>query len=152
VDFLESFYDEDGDKRLPVLPLHLSLKRVPYLNGAGHLVRPTEANAIKLERFIFDLLPFAEQALLLEGRREEIFSPVKNQVGLDSPDTSRRDQMRQFANWLAMGKVDMLRDADGTPPFAIEIAPSFADSAREFLSKWIRLEKKPAVVENFYLV
>ncbi|MDR2667472.1 MAG: UTP--glucose-1-phosphate uridylyltransferase [Puniceicoccales bacterium] len=151
VNFLEQFHAKAQENKLLDLPLHPSLKRVPYLNAAGHLVRPTEANAVKLERFIFDLLPHAERTLLLEGRREEIFSPIKNQAGLDSPETSRRDQVRQFANWLARGKVDIIRDADGTPPFPIEIAPSFANSAREFVEKWSKLDRKPAVVENFYL-
>ncbi|MDR2664246.1 MAG: UTP--glucose-1-phosphate uridylyltransferase [Puniceicoccales bacterium] len=149
--FLEQFSRPDSDGRRRDLPLHISMRKVPFLNDAGHLVLPTEPNALKMERSISDLLSFADRALLLEGRREEIFSPVKNQLGLDSPETSRRDQVRLFANWLALGKVDMLRDEGGTPPFAIEIAPSFADSAREFLAKWSRLEWRPAVVENFYL-
>jgi UDP-N-acetylglucosamine/UDP-N-acetylgalactosamine diphosphorylase len=151
VDFLEQFHDKSQENKFLDLQLHPSLKRVPYLNPAGHLVRPMEPNAVKLERFIFDLLQHAERTVLLEGRREEIFSPVKNQAGLDSPETSKRDQVRQFANWLAHGKVDIIRDADGTPPFSIEIAPSFANSSREFVEKWSRLEKKPAVIENFYL-
>ena len=151
VAFLEQFHRRTQENKFLDLPLHPSLKRVPYMNPSGHLVRPTEPNAVKLERFIFDLLPHAERTLLLEGRRDEIFSPVKNQAGLDSPETSKRDQVRQFANWLACGKVDIIRDADGTPPFSIEIAPSFASSSREFVEKWSRLEEKPAVVENFYL-
>ncbi|MDR3316491.1 MAG: UTP--glucose-1-phosphate uridylyltransferase [Puniceicoccales bacterium] len=146
--FLEHFCQAG---RSNSLPLHISLRKVPYINAAAHLVRPVEINAIKLERFIFDLLPQAECAVLLEGRREEIFSPVKNSAGLDSVETSKRDQTRQFADWLARGKVDLIRDAGGTPPFFLEIAPSFAVSCEEFLEKWMQLEKKPAVGANFYL-
>jgi UDP-N-acetylglucosamine/UDP-N-acetylgalactosamine diphosphorylase len=149
--FLEQFFRQEPESYYRDLPLHTVMRKVPFLNAAGHLVLPTEPNALKMERYLSDLLPFAERTLLLEGRRDEIFSPIKNQLGLDSPETSRRDQVRLFANWLAMGKVDMLRDEAGTPPFAIEIAPSFANSAREFLAKWARLERRPAVVENFYL-
>jgi UDP-N-acetylglucosamine/UDP-N-acetylgalactosamine diphosphorylase len=133
------------------LPLHLSTKKTPFLNASGHLVRPTEANGIKLERFIFDLLPHAERTLLLEGKREEVFSPAKNLIGLDSVETCRRDQMRQFADWLSKGKADILRDAEGIPPFPLEISPLFADSCREFLRKWGSLDPKPATCANFYL-
>jgi UDP-N-acetylglucosamine/UDP-N-acetylgalactosamine diphosphorylase len=149
--FLEQFYSKAPAGKIVDLPLHPSMKRVPYLNGACHLVRPTEPNAVKLERFIFDLLPHADRTVLLEGKREEIFSPIKNQAGLDSPETSKRDQVRQFANWLASGKVDIIRDADGTPPFPIEIAPSFANTSREFVDRWSTLQERPAVIENFYL-
>jgi UDP-N-acetylglucosamine/UDP-N-acetylgalactosamine diphosphorylase len=149
--FLKHFFRQAPENRHRNLPLHAVMRKVPFLNAAGHLVLPTEPNAFKMEHFLSDLLPFAERTLLLEGRRDEIFSPVKNQMGLDSPETSRRDQVRLFANWLAMGRVDMLRDESGAPPFSIEIAPSFANSVREFLAKWARLERRPAVVENFYL-
>ncbi|MDR3117262.1 MAG: UDPGP type 1 family protein [Puniceicoccales bacterium] len=148
LDFLEPFCRDGGWQ---LLPLHLSQKKVPYLNGAGHLVRPAEANGIKLERFIFDLLPRAERSLLLEGRREEIFSPVKNAAGLDSVETSRRDQVRRFAEWLSKGKVDIIRDGEGLPPFALEISPLFADTAEEFLQKWAQLPQKPPVAADFYL-
>jgi UDP-N-acetylglucosamine/UDP-N-acetylgalactosamine diphosphorylase len=106
---------------------------------------------VYLERFIFDLLSLASRTLLLEGRREEIFSPVKNLNGLDSVETSKKDQVRQFADWLAKGNVDIIRVASGNSPFPIEIAPSFACSCYEFLEKWRDLGKKPAVCENFYL-
>ncbi|MDR2030659.1 MAG: UDPGP type 1 family protein [Puniceicoccales bacterium] len=148
LDFLEPFCHDCGWQ---VLPFHLSQKKIPYLNGAGHLVRPVEANGFKLERFIFDLLPRAERALLLEGRREEMFSPVKNAAGLDSVETSQRDQVRQFAEWLSKGRVDLSRDDSGLPPFFLEISPLFADTMEEFLQKWAEMPIKPAVGANFYL-
>ncbi len=43
------------------LPFHIARKKVPYLDGDGNLVEPTEPNALKFERFIFDLLPQAER-------------------------------------------------------------------------------------------
>lgn len=46
---------------------------------------------IKLELFIFDTFPLAENVALLEVRRDEEFAPVKNAPGsaADSPDTAR---------------------------------------------------------------
>src|SRR5262249_43415693 len=43
------------------LPFHLARKKVPYLDEAGHLVQTTQENALKFERFIFDVLPLAER-------------------------------------------------------------------------------------------
>ena len=47
---------------------------------------------IKLELFIFDTFPMAENVALLEVARSEEFAPVKNAPGsaADSPDTARR--------------------------------------------------------------
>lgn len=72
-----------------VLPLHRAKKRVPYLGASGQRVEPTEPNAIKLERFLFDVLPHARRAEVHEVVREEEFAPVKNREGPDSPDTAR---------------------------------------------------------------
>ncbi|MDR2576943.1 MAG: UTP--glucose-1-phosphate uridylyltransferase [Puniceicoccales bacterium] len=148
IDFLLPFC-QPGSRSM--LPLHAVPKKIPYLNSAGHLVRPVEVNAYKLEYFIFDLLLHAKRTLLLEGRREKLFSPIRNPRGLDSPETSYRDQMRLFADWLAHAKVDLIRDSNGTPPFPIEIAPSFAVSCEEFQEKWRKLDPKPAIGPNFYL-
>ncbi len=40
-----------------VLPFHRASKKVPYVDPSGQLVEPSEPNATKFERFIFDLLP-----------------------------------------------------------------------------------------------
>jgi UDP-N-acetylglucosamine pyrophosphorylase len=62
---------------------------VPFLDEAGQLVEPTEPNAYKFERFIFDLFPLAERVEVHEVLREREFAPVKNAQGADSPDTAR---------------------------------------------------------------
>lgn len=148
MDFLKDLAEKEIWNQMP---FHRAKKRVPFVNERGKLTRPAEINAIKLERFVFDMLPFAERSLLLEGRREEIFSPIKNAAGLDSLETSKRDQIKLFAKWLSEGKAEIPMDSDGLPPFAIEISPLFAERRRTFLSAWAGLEKKPTVCENFYL-
>ncbi len=45
------------------LPFHRALKKVPYVNEQGQRVEPDAPNAIKFERFIFDLLPAAKTHL-----------------------------------------------------------------------------------------
>lgn len=148
IDFIRPFTVEE---QWNSLPLHRALKRVSYINELGNLVIPAEPNAIKLERFIFDILPLAEKTLLLEGKRDEIFSPVKNLAGIDSIETSKRDQNKLFSSWLSAAKADIPMDLSGVPPFSVEISPLFADSKDEFLAKWQLLPIKPVVSENFYM-
>ena len=45
-----------------MMPFHIARKKVPFVNERGELVNPSEPNALKFERFIFDLLPQAETA------------------------------------------------------------------------------------------
>ena len=64
-----------------VLPFHASAKKIPCLGEEGGGVEPSEPNGYKLERFVFDALPAAERAVIVEARREEEYSPVKNAEG-----------------------------------------------------------------------
>ena len=48
-------------------------KAVPHINEAGELVEPDRPNAGKFERFIFDALPLASNALIVEGNRDREF-------------------------------------------------------------------------------
>jgi UDP-N-acetylglucosamine/UDP-N-acetylgalactosamine diphosphorylase len=70
------------------LPFHLALKKVPYVDPSGQLVTSQEPNAVKFERFIFDLLPAARGAIVVEVDPSEGFAAVKN--GLDSPTENVR--------------------------------------------------------------
>ena len=47
----------------------------------GGLVEPKEPNALKFERFIFDLLPHAKNALVVEFAEADVFAPLKNAPG-----------------------------------------------------------------------
>lgn len=111
------------------LPWHRAEKKVPYLGDDGRLVTPVEPNAVKLEQFVFDAIPLAENAIIYETDRAEEFSPVKNAEGGDSPATSRRDQVRRAARWLSGAGVEVPFGEDGEPDALIEISPMFADSA-----------------------
>ena len=71
------------------LPFHIAHKKVPYIGEAGQLVEPQQPNALKFEKFIFDLLPAAKKTLVVEVTPAEAFAPVKNAAGskTDSPET-----------------------------------------------------------------
>ncbi|MDR1591055.1 MAG: UTP--glucose-1-phosphate uridylyltransferase [Puniceicoccales bacterium] len=134
-----------------LLPLHAARKKIPTIDGNGNPVDPETPNGIKFEIFIFDASQFAERSIIVEGNRREIFSPIKNSFGLDSPETCRQDQVRLFSKWLVAAGSDIPIDAKGLPPFNIEISPLFADNERDFLAKWSLLEKRPAISAGSYV-
>ena len=63
------------------LPFHLARKKVACLDAAGRRIEPAEPNAIKFERFIFDLMPRARRAIVVEVDRAQAFAPLKNASG-----------------------------------------------------------------------
>lgn len=85
--FSKAFLDRVRD-RDDALPLHLAHKAVPFLDAAGGLVRPTTPNAIKFERFIFDLMPLADRVTVVEIEARDGFAPLKNPPGAatDAPE------------------------------------------------------------------
>ena len=117
------------------LPFHLAEKSSPYLDESGALVLSAEKNVYKFETFIFDALRDARRTIVLEVRREEEFSPLKNAVGKDSPETCRRDMSALYASWLEGAGVRVPRDERGAPKHPIEISPLFALDAAELAGK-----------------
>ena len=118
-----------------LLPFHRAIKKVPYVNPAGQRVEPKEPNAVKLEMFVFDAMPLAAKAVILETSRAEEFSPVKNATGSDSLATSMYDQIRRAANWLKHAGAIIPRDAEGQVACALEISPLYALDAVELAQK-----------------
>ena len=110
------------------LPWHRAEKKVPYVDASGAAVKPEKPNAVKLEQFVFDAIPLAKNAIVYTTDRGEEFSPVKNAEGVDSPATSRRDQIRRAADWLRNAGVE-IPVKQGEPDALLEIAPLFATSA-----------------------
>jgi UDP-N-acetylglucosamine/UDP-N-acetylgalactosamine diphosphorylase len=101
------------------LPFHVARKKVPHIDEAGKTINPKEPNALKFERFIFDLLPHAKNPLVVEYAEEEVFAPVKNAPGAsrDTPEYVQRFMSLQHRNWLEAAGT---RVADGV---AVEISP-----------------------------
>ena len=111
------------------------------VDEAGTPVKPTEPNAVKLEQFVFDAIPLAQNALVYTTSRAEEFSPVKNAEGGDSPATSRRDQVRRAARWLEAAGVKVPRTEAGEPDCVIEISPLFAASEAELRTKQLQVKE-----------
>jgi UDP-N-acetylglucosamine/UDP-N-acetylgalactosamine diphosphorylase len=116
------------------LPFHIARKKVPFIDiASGKRVQPEKENAIKFERFIFDLLPLAENTVVVEVDPPNHYAPLKNASGSlsDSPETVQRDLVAMYSDWLRQAGAVV---AETTP---IEISPLFADSP-EIIKKKIK--------------
>ncbi|HEY2587392.1 MAG TPA: UDPGP type 1 family protein [Tepidisphaeraceae bacterium] len=122
------------------LPWHRADKKVPYVDEQGNLVKPDKPNAVKLEQFVFDAIPLAQNAIVYMTDRAEEFSPVKNAEGVDSPATCRRDQIRRAARWLKGAAVEVPIVA-GEPDAVLEISPLFATSAEQLRQRDIGIKQ-----------
>ncbi len=108
------------------MPFRRAEKVVPYVDEAGVVQMPERPNAVKLETFVFDVLPLARNPLVLEVDRAEEFSPVKNSTGPDSLESSKRDQVLRACRWLEDAGVSVPRDGRGEPDLVVAISPTFA--------------------------
>jgi len=81
------------------LPLHRARKKVMCLGPDGQVAVPAARSAIKLEQFLFDLLPAAPRVAVMEVDRAREFAPVKNAEGEDSPATARALVAAEIARW-----------------------------------------------------
>lgn len=122
------------------LPWHRAEKKVPYVDQNGNAVKPDQPNAIKLEQFVFDAIPLAQNAIVYTTKRDEEFSPVKNATGDDSPATCRHDQIRRAAEWLESAGVTVARD-NGEVAATLEISPLFATSADQLKTRKLPFNK-----------
>lgn len=106
--FLERVLEKDP-------PYHIAHKKVDHVDEAGRLVKPKEPNAWKFEALYFDLFQFADDMSILNIRREEEFSPVKNFEGVDSKDTAREMFLELCTGWVKALGIDA--------PMPLEISP-----------------------------
>ena len=124
LDFIQRL-TKDGKLKLP---WHRADKKVAFVDEKGSLLKPEKPNAVKLETFIFDALPFAQNPMILEGKRELEFSPVKNPEGVDSVVSCRKMLIDKDAAMMEKAGVKIPRNADGAISCKIELSPlSFLD-------------------------
>jgi UDP-N-acetylglucosamine/UDP-N-acetylgalactosamine diphosphorylase len=135
----------------PELPFHRADKKIQTVDEKGETLKPDKANGVKFEMFVFDALPFAKNSIVIETGRADDFSPVKNAEGVDSPQTSRDDQLRQFARWFKAVGVDVPTDETGLPKLGLEVSPLFGYDADSFADRWRSLPVKPEVKDGLYL-
>ena len=104
------------------LPFHIAHKKADYIDESGQLVEPQEPNALKFERFIFDLLPHAQRPVVIEYAEEESFAPLKNAPGApkDTPEYVERFMLNQHRRWLEAAGASVQPGVD------VEISPLVA--------------------------
>jgi UDP-N-acetylglucosamine/UDP-N-acetylgalactosamine diphosphorylase len=109
------------------LPFHTARKKVSCVDARGEVIDPDRPNAIRFERFIFDLLPLARQALVVEADPAEAFAPVKNSMEerTDNPATAQAAMMARDRRLLRAAGIAV---ADDVP---IEINPLWASTPAE---------------------
>jgi len=133
------------------LPFHRADKKIKIIDGQGVVISPESPNGIKFEMFVFDALPFAKNPVIIETLREDDFSPVKNATGIDSVETSKADQVREWTRWLKAAGVELETDDSGLPGMVFEISPLFADSEEAFRQKWQDVSPKPEIIDGCVL-
>jgi len=128
VDFLRQQAAADD-----ALPFHIAHKKVPHLDldTRGERIEPDAPNALKFERFIFDLLPAAENAVVVEVDRRRGFAPLKNAPGAesDTPEHVREAMVEEHRRWLTAAGVEV---SEGV---AVEISPLYALDEGELCDK-----------------
>uniref|UniRef100_A0A8C3SES9 UDP-N-acetylglucosamine pyrophosphorylase 1 like 1 n=1 Tax=Chelydra serpentina TaxID=8475 RepID=A0A8C3SES9_CHESE len=135
--FTLGFLQTVAQKFEPQLKQHVAIKKVPYVDEEGNLVKPLKPNGIKLEKFVFDVFQFSKNFVAFEVLREEEFSPLKNAdtADTDTPTTARRSLLSQHYRWALKAGARFL-DENGSripeklnlsgtedPPAVCEISP-----------------------------
>ena len=125
------------------LPFHYAHKKVAYIDTScwgdsstvattkGRRIEPDTPNAIKFERFIFDLMPLASNAIVVEIDPQEGFGPLKNASGAaaDTPEMVQSMMIAQHTRWLKQAGAEVDDNV------AVEICPLFALDAEELAQK-----------------
>jgi UDP-N-acetylglucosamine/UDP-N-acetylgalactosamine diphosphorylase len=126
LDFLRQAKDQADS-----LPYHFAHKKVAYIDPAGQRIEPAKANAIKFERFIFDLMPSARNAIVVEVDPASAFAPLKNASGAaaDTPESVKAQISDLHRRWLLEAGVEV------SASVAVEINPWFALDLEEVRGK-----------------
>jgi len=150
VDFMKLIVREKES----LLKHHVAKKKIPYCDENGRLLKPTEINGIKMEKFIFDIFEFASSFAVWEVPREEEFAPLKNADGSakDTPTTSRHDLLNLHHRWAVNAGAQFVRD-DGSiisdiPSCRIENNNSLDSHKDDSEDKPIIFEISPLVSYN----
>ncbi len=117
------------------LPFHVARKKAAYFDESGKTVHPEKENALKFEKFIFDVLPLAAHWAVVETSRREEFAPLKNATGADSPEAVKQAISDLTADWLEAAGATVPHKSDGGAAVALEVAPPFALDREEFIAK-----------------
>lgn len=96
------------------MKLHVANKKIPYVDENGVFQKPDAPNGIKMEKFIFDVFPFAKNLVTLEVARDVEFSALKNSDAAkkDCPSTARLDLFNLHRKYIRENGGDIADDVD----------------------------------------
>lgn len=77
------------------LPYHRAIKKNTYINCEGMKIVPDSPNSYKFEKFIFDSFKHFDNITLLRVDEEKEFAPIKDPVGVYSPDTATKLYLKE---------------------------------------------------------
>jgi len=107
-DFLESvvMFNERS------LQHHVAKKKIPFINSEGELIKPTEPNGIKMEKFVFDVFKFAKNFVVWECFRDEEFAPLKNAEGKPdfTPTYCRKALLALHQKWMRIAGAKLVNE------------------------------------------
>lgn len=83
------FREEELEKMMGTMPLHIVEKKIPYINEEGVLVKPEQPNGYKFETLVLDMIHQLDSCLPYEVVRNHEFAPIKNPTGIDSVESAR---------------------------------------------------------------
>lgn len=80
------------------LPYHRARKKNTFINDEGMKIVPETENSFKFEKFIFDSFKFFDNIALLRVEEEKEFAPIKDPIGVYSPETATKLYMKETFN------------------------------------------------------
>lgn len=142
--FTTEFLRRIADKVESNLQLHVAKKKIPYVDSSGQRHKPDKPNGIKMEKFVFDVFPYAYRFVIWEVKREDEFSPLKNS------DTAEKENPKTCCNDVFSLHRSYIQDAGGFvesngTPVICEISP-LVSYAGEGLRKLVSKKKFKAPV------
>jgi len=108
IDFLESvvMFNERS------LQHHVAKKKIPFVNDDGEIIKPSDPNGIKMEKFVFDVFQFAKNFVVWECERDEEFAPLKNAEGKPdfTPTYCRNSLLALHQKWMRIAGAKLIND------------------------------------------
>ncbi|XP_033751188.1 UDP-N-acetylhexosamine pyrophosphorylase-like isoform X1 [Pecten maximus] len=114
LDFLKHVSQVEQENQLKH---HVAKKKIPYVCDNQEIVKPTEPNGIKMEKFVFDVFHFADDRsfAVWEVLREDEFAPLKNAdtAAKDTPTTCREALLNLHHRYM-LGAGSKFVHSDGS--------------------------------------
>ncbi len=130
------------------LPIHRAVKKIPHIDQNAKQIDPQKPNGVKLETFVFDALPLAENSIILQTERNQEFAPVKNAQGKDSPQTARQLMIARAADWLSAAGISVPKNQENSPDCIIEMSPLFALYKDDIIKNKKEVQKKVGQIKT----